>query len=294
MSDPNGAKSDPAKPDLAKANLPTENKSSRELATRAFSAVVMAAGAIAAVLVGVWAFALLIIAGSLIVNWEWSRLVRGEGADRLAVIHAATILAVVVFMAVDRPAEAALVLAVALGVTLIIGRGKPALIWSTGWLVYFSAAAAAFIWLRTGEAYGITSLLFLFAIAWTADTCAYAGGKLIGGPKLAPKISPNKTWAGFLCGVSLPALVGIAFALGLDTSWVCLALIAMVLALACQLGDLTESGVKRLFGAKDTGKLIPGHGGLLDRIDGLMLAGIVAALIALRNIPHPGQGLLLW
>jgi phosphatidate cytidylyltransferase len=139
------------------------------------------------------------------------------------------------------------------------------------------------------------ALLYLLVVAWTTDSASYAGGRLIGGPKLAPKISPQKTWSGLIVGTLAPSVVGIAFAFFLkDTSAWRLALVSVVIAAACQIGDLGESAVKRRFGAKDMSNLIPGHGGLLDRIDGLLIAAIAAALIALRDPANPGHGLLIW
>src|SRR5438552_212248 len=142
---------------------------------------------------------------------------------------------------------------------------------------------------------GAVALLYLFAVAWTTDTASYAGGRLIGGPKLAPRISPHKTWSGLILGTLAPGLVGYAFAAVLKgTSGWRLALASIAIAAACQIGDLSESAVKRRFGAKDMSHLIPGHGGLLDRIDGLLIAAIAAALIALRDPANPGRGLLIW
>ena len=162
-------------------------------------------------------------------------------------------------------------------------------------LAYAALPAAALLFLRGDPSLGATAALNLFAVAWTTDTASYAAGSLIGGPKLAPRISPKKTWSGFIVGALTPALVGYAFAEALkETSAVKLSLVSVVLALACQMGDLLESAVKRRFGAKDASQLIPGHGGLLDRIDGLLLAAIVAALIALRDPASPGRGLLIW
>ena len=132
-------------------------------------------------------------------------------------------------------------------------------------------------------------------MAWTTDTASYIAGRLIGGAKLAPSISPRKTWSGFIVGALTPALVGVAFAAALkSSSAIWLALVSVALALACQMGDLVESWVKRRFGAKDMSQLIPGHGGLLDRIDGLLFAAVLAALIALRDPANPGRGLLIW
>jgi phosphatidate cytidylyltransferase len=151
------------------------------------------------------------------------------------------------------------------------------------------------MWLRGDPSLGAAAVLYLFAVAWTTDTASYVAGRLIGGPRLAPRISPNKTWSGFIVGTLAPALVGFAFASVLEeTSAMKLSLVSIVLALACQMGDLVESAVKRRFGAKDASQMIPGHGGLLDRIDGLLLAAIAAALIALRDVASPGRGLLIW
>jgi phosphatidate cytidylyltransferase len=167
--------------------------------------------------------------------------------------------------------------------------------WSFAGLTYAALPASALVWLRGDPSLGAIAVLYLFAVAWTTDTASYAGGRLIGGSKLAPRISPNKTWSGFIVGALTPALVGYAFAEALkETSAVKLSLVSVVLALACQMGDLIESAVKRRFGAKDASQLIPGHGGLLDRIDGLLLAAIVAAVIALRDPASPGRGLLIW
>ena len=167
--------------------------------------------------------------------------------------------------------------------------------WSVGGLVYAALPAFALAWLRSDALLGAAAVIYLFAVAWTTDTASYAAGSLIAGPKLAPKISPQKTWSGFVVGVLTPALVGIAFAFALkNTSGLRLAFVSIGLALACQIGDLVESWVKRRFGVKDMSQLIPGHGGLLDRIDGLLFAAILAALIALRDPANPGRGLLIW
>jgi phosphatidate cytidylyltransferase len=167
--------------------------------------------------------------------------------------------------------------------------------WALAGLVYAAFPAFALIWLRSDATFGAIAVIYLFAVAWTTDTASYAAGRLIGGPKLAPHISPQKTWSGFAVGALAPSVVGVVFALALERgSPITLALVSVALALACQAGDLTESWVKRQFGAKDVSQLIPGHGGLLDRIDGLLFAAVLAALISLRGPGSPGEGLLIW
>ncbi|MBT3306044.1 MAG: phosphatidate cytidylyltransferase [Alphaproteobacteria bacterium] len=155
-----------------------------------------------------------------------------------------------------------------------------------GWLVvgafYIGIPCWALLSLRADPVAGRETLFWLLAIVWSADTGAYAFGRLIGGPKLAPFISPNKTWAGFAGGVGSAAIVGIATALAMElTAILPLAGWSALIGAVSQGGDLVESWVKRHFSVKDTGTIIPGHGGLLDRVDGLLIAAIGVFLISL-------------
>jgi phosphatidate cytidylyltransferase len=233
--------------------------------------------------------------GGGIVAWEWGRLTRGNGFDGTALISAVSASAAAILVSVGRADLALFVLAAsaaAIGLTAFRSDGS---FWSIAGLTYAALPAASLMWLRGDPSSGAVAVLYLFAVAWTTDTASYAAGRLIGGPKLAPRISPKKTWSGFIIGALAPALVGYAFAVALKgTSPWRLALVSVALALACQMGDLVESWVKRRFGAKDMSQMIPGHGGLLDRIDGLLFAAILAALIALRDPANPGRGLLIW
>jgi len=266
-----------------------------EILLRVVSAVVLAAFALGATLVSPWSFLALVMVGGGIVAWEWGRLTRGNGFDGTALLSAVSVAAIAVFISLGRPDFAFFSLAaaaVAIGVTALPSARA---FWSLGGLIYAALPAAALMWLRGDQAFGAIAVLYLFAVAWTTDTASYAAGRLIGGPKLAPRISPRKTWSGFLVGALIPALVGVAFMAVLKSgSALRLALVSVALALACQMGDLFESWVKRRFGAKDMSQLIPGHGGLLDRIDGLLFAAVLAALIALRDPSNPGRGLLIW
>jgi phosphatidate cytidylyltransferase len=266
-----------------------------EIVRRVASAVVLAALALGATLFSPWSFLVLVMVGSGIVAWEWGRLTRGNGFDGTALLSAVSVTAIAVFVSLGRPDFAALILAAAavtIGVTAY-PSGRTG--WSLAGLIYAALPAAALVWLRGDQALGAIAVLYLFAVAWTTDTASYAAGRLIGGPKLAPRVSPRKTWSGFIVGALTPAVVGVAFTALLESgSALRLALVSVALALACQVGDLFESWVKRRFGAKDMSQLIPGHGGLLDRIDGLLFAAILAALIALRDPANPGRGLLIW
>jgi phosphatidate cytidylyltransferase len=266
-----------------------------ELAIRLASAVVLAALAIGAILYQPWTFLILVIVGSVLVAWEWGQLTRGNGFDGTALISGVSVATVAILVFLGRADLAFFVLAlaaVAIGLRSVSTGGS---VWPLAGLAYAALPTAALLFLRGDPVWGGTAALYLFVVAWATDTASYAAGSLLGGPKLAPRISPKKTWSGFIVGSLTPALVGYAFAGALkETSAVKLSLVSVVLALACQMGDLLESAVKRRFGAKDASHLIPGHGGLLDRIDGLLLAAIVAALIALRDPASPGRGLLIW
>ncbi len=148
-------------------------------------------------------------------------------------------------------------------------------------VLYLGAPAVAMVWLRSGGP-GLAWTLALLAIAWAADIAAFIAGNLFKGPKLWPRISPNKTWSGFVAGLLAAVMAGEAVALwqaarlGPPVRWAWL--IGLIVGFATMAGDLLESMLKRRFGVKDSGDLIPGHGGLLDRVDGLMFASLAMAL----------------
>jgi len=149
-------------------------------------------------------------------------------------------------------------------------------------LAYAMAAVIALLWLRHQPPYGRETSIWIVACVWATDTGAYFLGTIAGGAKLAPRISPGKTWSGLIGGVCWAAVasaaIGLLFGLG---GTLTLAVAGVAIAVIAQLGDLAESAAKRAAGVKDSGKLIPGHGGLLDRIDGLMAALVAVALARL-------------
>jgi phosphatidate cytidylyltransferase len=169
-------------------------------------------------------------------------------------------------------------------------RSHPGL-FSAG-LLYVAIAAASLLWLRADPISGRADVLFLLLIVWAGDIGAYLAGRWIGGPRLAPRISPGKTWSGAIGGLLVAVATGLLAArfLAAPTAPWQPALIAVILGIVAQAGDLLESLVKRMLAVKDSGNLIPGHGGLFDRLDGVLAAAPVAAMLALAL----GRGVVLW
>lgn len=153
--------------------------------------------------------------------------------------------------------------------------------WGLGWqfsgFLYTLVAALSLLWIRDRSADGLDLVLWVFLVTWATDIGAYAAGRTIGGPKLAPAISPNKTWAGLYGGVAAATLVAGGWALFAGLQLVVL-LLAPLFAVAAQGGDLLESWMKRRAGLKDSGSLLPGHGGVFDRVDGLLPVAILTAV----------------
>ena len=155
------------------------------------------------------------------------------------------------------------------------------IMWLFGGLVYITVPCGALIFLRSDPATGMETLFWLLAVVWATDTAAYGAGRLIGGPKLSPNISPNKTWSGLIGGVGAAGIVGALAAVILEREGVMvLALWSVAVGLISQAGDLAESWVKRHFEVKDTSGIIPGHGGLFDRVDGLLAAAVAVAVVS--------------
>jgi phosphatidate cytidylyltransferase len=168
-------------------------------------------------------------------------------------------------------------------------------LWIVGGVVYAATLWLAPVTLRGDAAAGLQVIVLLFAVVWTTDILGYFAGRAFGGPKLWPAVSPKKTWSGAFAGTVGAMLVAFLLAPMLQVGNA-IVLIALVLSVVAQLGDLFESWVKRRFGAKDAGQLIPGHGGVMDRLDGFWAAALVGALIGtLRGgFDHAATGLMAW
>jgi len=170
-----------------------------------------------------------------------------------------------------------------------------------GWIalgaLYAGAMLAAPLVIRVDATLGFIAMVFLFAVVWATDVAAYFAGRLIGGAKLCPAISPNKTWSGALAGALAGTVAAVAVAVfGGINPIAPIVIVSLLLSVAAQLGDLFESALKRHFGVKDASHAIPGHGGLMDRLDGFIAAALAAALVGLARggIDGAAGGFLLW
>ncbi len=254
---------------------------------RSLSAVVLALPVLAAIYFGWPYFPLLTAAAALILAWEWTR-VCGATAGAKLVILGAMLLAAVLAAALGSPGIALAVLGTGFALLWALPRleGEPASrhgrLWFASGILYVGIPCVALIWLRGDAEAGRETLIWLFVVVWAADSGAYAMGRLIGGPRLAPAISPNKTWAGLIGGVACAGAAGAALAaLFGRTGVVPLSLLGAAIGAVAEGGDLTESWIKRHFDVKDVSNIIPGHGGLMDRVDGLLVAAAAMALLSL-------------
>jgi phosphatidate cytidylyltransferase len=263
--------------------------------------MVLAPLAIGAAAIGGMPFLLLCALAAIGIWWEWASLSAGEAArrdaaGRLLTVGGGSLAAAAIFLAAGW-----------LGTALAFIAGGTALVAALSWpqhrgwvgagVAYAGVMLVAPVLLRADPSYGFIAILFLFATVWTTDILAYFAGRAIGGPKLAPRLSPNKTWSGATAGAAgaVVAAATVAVMAGLGAVAV-VALVGAGLSVASQAGDLFESAVKRLYGAKDAGTLIPGHGGLMDRLDGFVAAALVAAALGLlrTGAEAPARGLLVW
>ncbi|MBV5258685.1 phosphatidate cytidylyltransferase [Synechococcus moorigangaii CMS01] len=247
---------------------------------RLASALILAPLALGLVWLGGYPFAIFVAAFAAAMAWEWVRMSDRDAPPRAFSIATGTAVGAVLLAANGEWAWCgAWILAGAGGAYL--DRRRRGRAWEAPLgVIYVACAASILVGLRSADG-GLGALLFLLAVVWAADTFAYLAGTWLGGPKLLPAASPNKTWTGFFAGVGCGAAAGVLVAggWGLDPAYaLAAALPAAVMAVA---GDLVMSLAKRRFGVKDAGTLIPGHGGVLDRVDALMLATVFAGLFSL-------------
>jgi phosphatidate cytidylyltransferase len=265
----------------APAHRPLRGRFGADLWPRVAAAVALGLAALGIAWIGGLVFVAFWWIGSAIVLGEWQRIVRGERlVERIAV--GALALAAAALFAMHNEALAAIAALVVGAAAVGWVAGPAARIWAGVGAVYAGALVVSLGLLRASPSYGLPAVVWLFAVVWGTDIAAYFAGRLIGGPRLWPSVSPGKTWSGAIAGAVAGGLLGL-----LLSGWTsridrlfCLGLAAAVVA---ELGDLFESALKRRFGVKDSSRLIPGHGGLMDRLDAFIAASAFAALFAAAN-----------
>lgn len=266
---------------------------SSNLKLRIASGSVLAAVAFALAYAGPLPFAVLVLVCALAISWEWGRLVRGTTFDLGFLVQGIAVTAAIALAAAGYAALSVAALAIAAITLAPLYAGHGGRLSALG-VFYVGIPTVALLWFRSDEPFGFMAVLFVFAVVWASDIAAYAAGRSIGGPKLAPRVSPNKTWSGLIGAIVAGAAAAALFAvLEPGTEVGRLLIIGVSLASIAQVGDLVESALKRAFGLKDASDLIPGHGGFMDRMDGLIAASVMAALLALVVDPQaPARALL--
>ncbi|MCY0146723.1 phosphatidate cytidylyltransferase [Hoeflea sp. G2-23] len=254
---------------------------SSELRLRIISGVILALLVLTATWAGgIWFRALAVLI-MVLIHYEFSTMVDAPVKAPLAnAIGWLAILATALFIFVLLPSMALAAIVIGAAGAAFAGLKRGAGLWSATAIVYAGLSGLALAEIRGEGLFGLFAMLFVFAIVWATDILAYFCGRALGGPKLAPRISPGKTWSGAIFGAAagVAAGIGVAMAVRQGGGWM-IPLVALTLAVASEAGDLFESWVKRRFGAKDSSHLIPGHGGVMDRVDGLVFAAFAAFLI---------------
>ncbi|MFK8034587.1 MAG: phosphatidate cytidylyltransferase [Hyphomicrobiales bacterium] len=249
---------------------------------RICSAAVLAPLVLFAGWLGGWSFFALVLIVCIAVQFEWSRICRPNGSIFLLLFLAALCSLELLLIQMKLLDMAFLALAISIGSLIVFGIVRPQKQWIGVGHAYAILFGVALLLLRHDAGFGVAALIFVVGVVWGTDTFAYFVGRALGGPKLWPSISPGKTWSGAVGGAIAGLLLGYTLSHFVEgTSGIYLACVGLLLSCVSQLGDLFESWVKRRKGVKDSGQLIPGHGGMMDRVDGLIFASIAALIIAL-------------
>ncbi len=267
---------------------------SRNLVMRVVAALVLAPTAIALAYAGGWPWTVLVTLAAIGLYVEWLMIIDAARQRRAVAVGIVALAIAGLFLGAARiDASIAVFILGLAGVALISPRRR---IWTAAGFFYAGAAQIASVLMRLDHAWGFAALILILLVVWVTDIGGYFAGRGIGGPKLWPRVSPRKTWSGAICGLAASLVVSVGFtALGLAKAGPVL-LLAAALSIVSQLGDLFESAVKRRFEVKDSSHIIPGHGGLMDRLDGFIAAIVVAAVFGLLRggVDGVGRGLMVW
>jgi len=279
-------------PANAMARMPARS----ELTLRVVSSAVLAPLAVALAYVGGWPFLVFWAIAACGIFWEWRAILRDPGPTPKGLGECAVAVAGASATA-GRFGAAAVFLGLGIAAEAVIATTAQFRLWAAAGVLYAGGMLIACVLLRSDVQYGFVAIVLLFAVVWTTDIVAYFVGRMVGGPKLWTRVSPKKTWSGAIGGLAgaIVASLVVAHYAHLANS-LAVAALALVLSVASQAGDLFESAFKRRFGVKDAGHVIPGHGGIMDRLDGFLAAVVVAAVIGVARggLEAPARGLLAW
>jgi len=274
---------------------------SRNLLMRVIAAAVLAPSAIAIAYAGGWLWLGLVTLAAIGLYVEWLTIV-GARTPRAMAAGIVTLFGAAVCLEIGR--IGAMYVIIALGVIIAALLSPHRRGWAALGGCYAFAALVASVVVRLDQTYGFTALMFILLVVWVTDIGGYFAGRGLGGPKLWPRVSPKKTWAGAVGGFAASLVVAAGFFAfdpnkgdpQLMLKMGPLLLLGAVLSIASQFGDLFESAVKRRFGVKDSSHIIPGHGGLLDRLDGFVAAVVLAAIFGFLRYGADGvgRGLMVW
>ena len=265
---------------------------SRDLALRVVSAAILAPLAIAAAYIGGWPFVAFWGVAALAIWWEWVRLVQPDAHRGVFITGACAVITEALLAGTGR-----LGIAVLIALLGAFAAGAAARnVWTAGGVLYASALLLALVFIRGDAEFGFMAIIFLFAVVWATDIFGYVVGRTMGGPKLAPSISPKKTWSGAIGGMLGAVAAALAIAIAIREAFLLALTLAITLSVLAQVGDLLESQLKRRFAAKDASGLIPGHGGVMDRLDGFLAAAVAMALFGMAHASAgaPARGFIIW
>ncbi|NND49352.1 MAG: CDP-archaeol synthase [Rhizobiales bacterium] len=278
--------------------MPALNHFTSEIGLRLAAAALLIPLTLLAAWAGGIAFLCLVGIGAALVTIEWTRLTAVHAPTRSAIWPLCAAIGGLIVFALAGAAVALLALPGLVVIAAAIGSAaglRP--VWCAAGIIYAGLPALALVITRSDSEFGLIAICWLLAVVWVGDSAAFAFGRLIGGVRLAPRISPAKTWSGATAAILGAVLVGLFTAQFVaDTSVAGLVIASIGVGIAAVLGDLAESWIKRRFGAKNAGALIPGHGGMMDRVDSLIFAACAAtALGASRaGLEQAGRGMLVW
>jgi phosphatidate cytidylyltransferase len=273
---------------------PDAAKTSSNLFIRVIAALILAPLTIMVVFAGGWLWILLVTAVAVGLFYEWHTIVNPKREPRVFAVGviALELIGLALWFGWNGVAFATAIIAP----TLIAFLSPERRGWNVGGFVYAAAALIASVLVRLDPAIGFYALVFPLLIVWVTDIGGYFAGRTFGGPKLAPRISPKKTWAGAIGGLVLSIVIALAAAWLGWGRLVPILIVGLLLSVVSQFGDLFESWVKRQFDVKDSSQIIPGHGGLLDRLDGFVAAIVFAAIFGFMRagLDGVGRGFMMW